>query len=80
MIILCHWEAPKNAAILLDPEKSFGDRIGALFNLQVIGTLEAVEALILAFEKEEKSDFIRHQICFCLGQMSNGEEHAKRIL
>lgn len=37
--------------------------------LRSIGTNEAVEALIMAFEYEVKSDMLKHEICYSLGQM-----------
>jgi hypothetical protein len=67
MMIIYHDKAPEYAATLQDTAKPIPDRINALFCLRTVGTTEAVEALIKAFDLEDRSDLIRHEICYCLG-------------
>jgi hypothetical protein len=43
------------------------DRIGSLFCLSKVGTIEAVGDLIKAFDTEPKSDLLKHEICYSLG-------------
>ena len=50
-----------------------------LFCLRTVASLEAVDALIVAFDNEPKSDLLRHEICYCLGQMNESPEHADKI-
>ena len=80
MIMIDHAKADEYAAVLQDLSKPITDRVNSLFCLRTVGTIECVEALIKAFELEEKSDFLRHEICYCLGQMNKSPEHVKIIL
>ena len=45
-----------------------------------VASVEAVEALIKAFDLENKSDLIRHEICYVLGQLNKSAEHTQKIL
>jgi HEAT repeat protein len=54
-------------------------RMNALFQLRTIGTLEAIKILQKALVKEESSDLIRHEVCYCFGQMIETEENKKEI-
>jgi deoxyhypusine monooxygenase len=80
MIMIDHAKADEYAAVLQDLSKPITDRVNSLFCLRTVGTIECVEALIKAFELEEKSDFLRHEICYCLGQMNKSPEHDSKIL
>lgn len=55
------------------------DRISALFCLRTVASLETIDALILAFDTETSSDLLRHEICYCLGQMNKSPEHINKI-
>ncbi len=79
-MIIYHDKAPEYAATLQDISKSIPDRINALFCLRTVATVECVEDLIKAFDLEDRSDLIRHEICYCLGQMNKSPEHVKIIL
>lgn len=67
MIIGYDKKAEEYASVLQDLNKPMADRIGCLFNLQVVGTLEAVNDLIKAFDTEPRSDLLKHEICYSLG-------------
>ena len=79
MIFINHADLPVYAATLADSEGPIPPRISALFCLRTVGTLEAIDALIEAFNKEPRSDLLRHEICYCLGQMDKSPEHIKKI-
>ena len=79
MIIIEHYKLPEYAETLQDPQKPITDRISSLFCLRTIGSIEAVEALCKAFDIEPKSDLLRHEICYCLGQMNKSPEHFSMI-
>ena len=48
--------------------------------LRSLRTMEAVEALIMAFEYEVKSDMLKHEICYSLGQMDLSKKNEPRAL
>jgi len=54
-------------------------RMNALFQLRTIGTLEAIRELQKALITEKSSDLIRHEVCYCFGQMIETEENKKEI-
>ena len=80
MMIIYHEKVPEYAATLQDIKKPITDRVSSLFCLRTVATIEAVEGLIKAFDLEDRSDLIRHEICYCLGQMNKSPEHDKAIL
>ena len=80
MMIIYHDKEAEYAATLQDVKKPITDRISSLFCLRTIASIEAVEGLIKAFDLEDRSDLIRHEICYCLGQMNKSPEHVKIIL
>lgn len=41
--------------------------------------MEAVNSLIEAFKSEKKSDLLKHEICYCLGQMNTTQENSDVI-
>ena len=41
--------------------------------------MDAIDVMIEAFHIEQFSDLLRHEICYCLGQMNNSPEHAAKI-
>lgn len=50
-----------------------------MFEIRGIGTVDAVKTLIDTFRIEEKSDLLKHEICYCLGQMNTTEENTRII-
>ena len=72
-------EVPENEKILRNKENPIEDRISALFYLRTVGSVSAVQALFSAFEEEDASELLKHEICYCLGQMNKGEEQTKLI-
>ena len=65
--------------VLQDPEIDITKRFRALFELRGMFTLPVVKTLINAFRLEPKSDLIKHEIWYCLGQMNKTEEYTKTI-
>ena len=80
MMIVYHDKVAEYASTLQDIAKPITDRVSSLFCLRTIATVESVEALIKAFDLEDKSDLIRHEICYCLGQMNKSPENVDVIL
>jgi deoxyhypusine monooxygenase len=79
MIIIEHYKVPEYAEVLSNPDKPITDRVSSLFCLRTVATLETVDALILAFDREPRSDLLKHEICYCLGQMNKSPEHINKI-
>ena len=79
-MIVYHEKEPEYSATLQDINRPITDRISALFCLRTIGSVEACEGLIKAFDLEDRSDLLRHEICYCLGQLNKSPEHVKIIL
>jgi deoxyhypusine monooxygenase len=65
--------------ILLNDKLEIKLRMNSLFKLRTIGTLEAVLALEEALIKEKSSDLIRHEVCYCFGQMISTEDNKEEI-
>jgi len=55
--------------MLLNTELTFFKRYRAMFALQDLNTVEAVEALSASFS--DGSALLKHEVCFALGQMQN---------
>ena len=55
------------------------ERVDALFCLRSFEQIEAVDALIEAFGVEQHSELLKHEICYCLGQMDNSPDHIAKI-
>jgi deoxyhypusine monooxygenase len=64
---------------LLNPSIPIRQRMDALFKLRTIASLEAVKALEETLITEPSSDLLRHEVCYCLGQMTNSEENKLEI-
>ncbi len=64
---------------LIDRENKIAARVNALFCLRTLATLEAVQTLIDCFNEEQTSQLLRHEICYCLGQMDKSPEHVKKM-
>jgi len=65
--------------ILCNHDLDIKKRMNSLFKLRTIGTLEAIKALQIALIKEKSSDLIRHEVCYCFGQMLETEQNKKEI-
>lgn len=50
-------------------EKPVQARFGAMLSLRQLGSIDAIETLIMAYEYEPKSDLMRHELCYSLGQI-----------
>ena len=79
MIIVDHNDLDQYASVLKDTQAPIAERVDSLFCLRSFEQLEAVDALIEAFAIEQSSDLLRHEICYCLGQMDNTPEHVAKI-
>lgn len=67
------------ANTLKNPKKNIFDRIEAMVYLKEEGSYDAVNALIKGFKKEIKSDVIRHEICYYIGQIGKNSENLELI-
>ena len=56
--------------ILSDTTASVSDRVDSLFCLKAFSELDAIDAIIRSFHIEKKSELLRHEMCYCLGQMN----------
>ena len=65
--------------MLSDPAANIADRVDSLFCMKAFESTNAVEALIRSFHKEPKSELLKHEICYCLGQMNKTPEHVEII-
>lgn len=50
-----------------------------MFCLRAIASLQAIDTMIKTFEEEDFSELLKHEICYCLGQMNKTEEHSAKI-
>ncbi|PVU96174.1 hypothetical protein BB561_001346 [Smittium simulii] len=48
-------------------------RYRALFSLKGLGTKEAIQSIIKATEKENRSELFKHELAYCLGQLQSKE-------
>jgi deoxyhypusine monooxygenase len=64
---------------LLDRSNNMAVRCDGLFCLRTIATMSAIDTLIQAFEEEPSSELLKHEICYCLGQMNKSVEHVDKI-
>ena len=55
------------------------ERFAAMLSLRALSSIESIETLIMAFEYEIKSDLLRHEICYSLGQMDTSKKNAAII-
>ena len=67
------------AQVLQDGQQPMADRVDSLFCIKAFTEIEAVECLFKAFELEKSSQLLRHEICYCLGQMNKTPEHVDKI-
>ena len=69
----------KYEAILSDTNANIADRTDSLFCIKAFQGVEAVHALVRSFHCEPKSELLKHEICYCLGQMDRSPEHIQEI-
>ena len=79
MIIVDHNDLDKYSRTLKDVSAPIAQRVDSLFCMRSFEELRAVDELIEAFGIEQHSDLLRHEICYCLGQMDNSPEHITKI-
>jgi deoxyhypusine monooxygenase len=65
--------------LLLDDTKNIRIRMEILFQLRSFASLESIKILEEALMKEKSSDLLRHEVCYCLGQMTQTEENKNEI-
>ena len=66
-------------SILINDSKDIKERMNALFKLRTIGNLESVKALESVLLSGTSSDLVKHEVCYCFGQMLNFEENKIEI-
>ena len=66
-------------ATLLNGENPIRIRMDALFKLRTLNTIDAVYALEEALITEKSSDLLRHEVCYCFGQMTASEQNKEEI-
>ena len=69
----------KYESVLSDPGAPVADRVDSLFCIKAFQEVEAVDALVRSFHCEPKSELLKHEICYCLGQMNRSEAHIGKI-
>lgn len=67
------------AKTLQDPSVLITKRFRVLFELRGMYTVDAIKTLIEAFRQEPRSDLLKHEICYCLGQMNSNAENTALI-
>jgi deoxyhypusine monooxygenase len=65
--------------ILINDSHSIKIRMNALFRLRTIASFDAIKALEEALIKEKSSDLIRHEVCYCFGQMIESDHNREEI-
>ena len=69
----------KYEAVLSDPSQPIADRTDSLFCIKAFKEVDAIDSLIRSFHAEPKSELLKHEICYCLGQMNKTPEHVAKI-
>ena len=69
----------KYESVLSDTKAPMADRIDSLFCIKAFAGVEAIDSLVRSFELEPKSELLKHEICYCLGQMDKSEAHIAKI-
>ena len=67
MIIVEQENLGKYAQNLCNTQAPIAERVDSLFCLRSFDKIEAVDALIEAFNIEQHSELLKHEICYCLG-------------
>ena len=79
MILIDHDKVGEYGTLLCDTAAPIAKRVSMLWCLRTVASIEAVQALFKAFEVEQSSELLKHEICYCLGQMDKSEEHVEMI-
>ena len=79
MIIVDQTDVQKYGDIICNLEQPIAERVDALFCLRSFPDIEAVNTIIKGFGIEKKSELLRHEMCYVLGQMDNSPEHINVI-
>jgi deoxyhypusine monooxygenase len=72
-------DVKKYEETLSNPENYMADRVDSLFCLKAFNELEAIDALIRAFHSEKKSQLLKHEICYVMGQMNKTPAHVAKL-
>jgi deoxyhypusine monooxygenase len=72
-------ELQEASAIIQDIHTDITKRFRALFEIRGMYSADAIKSLINAFRIEKESDLLKHEICYCLGQMNTNEENTSLI-
>lgn len=70
MITVDHQNLLEYEKVLSDKDANIADRVDSLFCIKSFQEVEAVQSLIRSFHCEKKSELLRHEICYVLGQMN----------
>ena len=65
--------------VLSDKSAPMADRVDSLFCIKAFKETEAIDAIVRSFYIEKKSELLRHEMCYTVGQMDKSEEHIKKI-
>ena len=79
MILIDHDKEQDYSQNLLNLKSPIADRVNALFCLRTISSLTSIDSLLQAFREEPSSELLKHEICYCLGQMTKSPDHIKKI-
>ncbi|CDW84373.1 deoxyhypusine hydroxylase [Stylonychia lemnae] len=79
MIWIDHDKVSEYAATLQDLTLPIPKRVSSLWCLRTVSSLECLDALFRAFEIEQSSELLKHEICYALGQMDKSPEHIEKI-
>ena len=66
--------------LILNDKNNIRIRMEILFQLRSFGNLESIKILEEALINEKTSDLLRHEVCYCLGQMTQNEENKNEIM
>ena len=55
------------------------DRVDSLFCIKAFKEVDAIDSLVRSFHAEPKSELLKHEICYCLGQMNKSDAHVEKI-
>ena len=65
--------------LILNDKINIRIRMEILFQLRSFGNLESIKILEEALIMEKTSDLLRHEVCYCLGQMTQSDENKNEI-
>ena len=65
--------------VLSDTAAPMADRVDSLFCIKAFKQVEAIDAIVRSFHIEKKSELLRHEMCYTLGQMDKSEDHINKI-